>query len=355
MFSRCNMYVLFKEIIIVDNRKYGMRFYKKLFFILFIFIFFSFFFVKTITSASENSSPFDIVYEDNLTYLSMVSPTLETNLSLTDSSLEELKENQDFSMLVYKVKRNDNFSLIARRLRTDISTIYSLNNIEQDGNIIRPGEKFIILKGKKGLLHVVKKGETLDKIAKQYEKFGVSILEIRETNDIRTGETVRPGEKLFIPGASLSARELVERSNPKWVLPIESRSYITSEFSRWRTIWIKGRKYSGPHKGIDLGNRKGTKTKIYASRKGRVTYVGYKNGYGRVVYINHGDGYETRYAHLSKYYVKKGQWVSQGQIIGKMGNTGRSTGPHLHFEVRYRGTAKNPKNYVDKLRRIRKK
>lgn len=320
-----------------------------------VFISISFLTIELTASTNDNSSPFEIVYEDDLTYLSMISPSIENNLSLTDSSLEELKGNQDFSMLVYKVKRNDNFSLIARRLRTDISTIYSLNNIEQDGNIIKPGEKFIILKGKKGLLHTVKKGESLKEIAEQYDKFGVAISEIKEINDIREGEIVRDGEKLFIPGASLSARELVERSNPKWVLPIESGSYITSEFSRWRTVWVKGRKYSGPHKGIDLGNRKGTRTKIYATRKGKVNYVGYKNGYGRVVHINHGDGYETRYAHLNKYYVKKGQWVDQGQIIGKMGNTGRSTGPHLHFEVRYKGTAKNPKNYVDRLKRIRKK
>ncbi|MFW5799604.1 MAG: LysM peptidoglycan-binding domain-containing M23 family metallopeptidase, partial [Spirochaetota bacterium] len=219
-----------------------------------------------------------------------------------------------------------------------------------------PGQKFIVLRGKKGLLHKVQKGETLEKIAEQYSAFGVTLSTLLRENDIRKEDSIRPGENLFIPGATLSRNEIIERSNPKWILPISAYgSYITSEFSKWRTIWINGKKYSSPHKGIDISNKNKYDTKILSTRKGTVTFVGYKTGYGRVVYINHGKGYESRYGHLSKYYVRKGQWVNQGQVIGKMGNTGRSSGPHLHFEIRYYGNAKNPRNYVKDLSTLPKK
>lgn len=304
--------------------------------------------------SANNKDVNRIIFEDDSTYLSLVVETVSYNISENSTLFQE--SYRDFPMSVYTVKRNDNFYNIAKKLNTDISTIYSLNNIKQDGNFIMPGEKYVVLKGKKGILHKVSKGETIEKIAESYSKYGVTIDEILAENDIREGENIRVGENIYIPGVKLSNKELIERSNPKWVLPIRrSRSYITSEFSRWRTVWINGRKYSGPHKGIDISNKGGTGVPIYATRSGVVTFVGYKTGYGKIVYINHGDGFQSRYAHLYKYLVKKGQRVNQGQMIAKMGNTGRSTGPHLHFEIRYRGVAKNPRKYVSELSGIRRK
>lgn len=298
------------------------------------------------------SSLVDIIYEDDSTFISLVKQLFE-NTSMTGNLLHEENMN-DFPLLLYKVKKGDNIWNIAKKSNTSISTIYSINNINQEGNLIKQGQKFIILKNKKGILHKVKKGETLEKIAQKYSKNGVTLSLLKSVNDIRESDSIRPGENIFIPGATLSNREIKERSNPKWILPLKkSGSKITSEFSKWRVIWINGKKYSGPHKGIDIANK--LKTNIYASRKGIVKFVGYKTGYGRVVYINHGDGYESRYAHLLSYKVKKGQWVEQGQIIGKLGNTGRSTGPHVHFEIRYKKTAKNPRNYVKELSTLPKK
>jgi murein DD-endopeptidase MepM/ murein hydrolase activator NlpD len=309
-------------------------------------------FLISINLNANNQITNNIIFDDNYTYISLIKPVISQNISYNSN----LDNNNDFPMLVYRVKKNENFTTIAEKLKTDLSTIYSINNIKQDGNIIHPGQKYLILPGKKGLLHKVKKGETITDIANLYKDYGVTLRDILIENDILEEDSIREGENLFIPGASLSGNEIIERSNPKWILPIQKyRSYITSEFSRWRTIWINGRKYSGPHKGIDIANRNGVGTNIYAVRKGVVSFVGYKTGYGRVVYINHGDGYHTRYAHLSKYIVKKGQRVNQGDIIAKMGNTGRSTGPHLHFEIRYKGIAKNPKNIIRELYNIRNK
>ena len=98
------------------------------------------------------------------------------------------------------------------------------------------------------------------------------------------------------------------------------------------------------HNGVDLANDQGTP--IYAARSGRVTVATYGGTYGNYVTINHGDGYSSLYAHMTRYVVHKGDTVKKGQLIGYMGSTGRSTGPHLHFSIFYNGSSVNPMNYI---------
>ena len=98
------------------------------------------------------------------------------------------------------------------------------------------------------------------------------------------------------------------------------------------------------HNGVDLANSKGTP--IRAARSGKVTVATYGGTYGYYVTINHGDGYSSLYAHMTHYVVSKGDTVSKGQVIGYMGSTGRSTGPHLHFSIFYNGSTVNPMNYI---------
>ena len=98
------------------------------------------------------------------------------------------------------------------------------------------------------------------------------------------------------------------------------------------------------HNGVDLANDQGTP--IYAARSGKVTVATYGGTYGYYVTINHGDGYSSLYAHMTHYIVSKGDTVSKGQVIGYMGSTGRSTGPHLHFSIFYNGSTVNPMNYI---------
>ena len=97
------------------------------------------------------------------------------------------------------------------------------------------------------------------------------------------------------------------------------------------------------HEGMDFSASTGTP--IYATGNGTVTKAGWQSGYGRVVVINHGYGHETLYAHMNKINVRKGQKVVRGEIIGEVGNTGKSTGPHLHYEVHVKGRVVNPVNY----------
>lgn len=105
-----------------------------------------------------------------------------------------------------------------------------------------------------------------------------------------------------------------------------------------------GWRWGRMHTGIDI--RGNTGTPIYAAAGGTVVSAGYSGSYGNLVVISHGNGVQTYYAHASALYVSAGQTVSQGQNIAARGSTGRSTGPHLHFEVRINGTAQNPRNYV---------
>ncbi len=110
---------------------------------------------------------------------------------------------------------------------------------------------------------------------------------------------------------------------------------ITSRFG------VRG---SGMHTGMDIANAQGTG--IYASAAGTVKFTGWYGGYGNLVIVTHGNGVDTYYAHCNSILVSAGQPVSQGQLIAKMGNTGNSSGPHLHLEVRVNGVAQNPQTYV---------
>ncbi len=138
--------------------------------------------------------------------------------------------------------------------------------------------------------------------------------------------------------------KIVERGTkipPTYIRPV-SGGRISSGFGS-RSAPKKGA--STYHKGLDYAIPIGTA--VMASSGGVVTRAGWGSGYGRVIYIQHPDGRETRYGHLSKILVSVGQNVSQGQKIALSGNTGNSTGPHLHFEIRINGTAVNPANYLN--------
>ncbi len=120
-----------------------------------------------------------------------------------------------------------------------------------------------------------------------------------------------------------------------------SEGWTTSGFG-YRTSPFTGSKLF--HEGIDIANNIGTP--VYAPADGRVIFTGQRDGYGRVLVINHGYGLTTRYAHLSAFKVKVGDKVARGDHIAAVGNTGRSTGPHLHYEVRLNNIPQNPRRYI---------
>ncbi len=144
-------------------------------------------------------------------------------------------------------------------------------------------------------------------------------------------------------GLSIARMDALERglSSVPQVLPARVKM-ISSSFGYRRDPFTGA---AAMHKGLDFRGPKGAP--IYAAAQGRVSFVGRKSGYGNVVEISHGNGLMTRYAHMSKFIAKRGQTVTAGQTIGAIGSTGRSTGPHLHFEVRINNRAVNPRIFLE--------
>lgn len=126
-----------------------------------------------------------------------------------------------------------------------------------------------------------------------------------------------------------------------WGYPLPYRATVTSAYG-WRTHPITGKQSF--HNGVDLAA--GSGTAIYAVRSGTVTTATYSSVYGYYVTVNHGDGYSSLYAHMTDYVVSNGQYVEKGQLLGYVGSTGWSTGPHLHFTIYYNGSTVNPMDYI---------
>lgn len=133
----------------------------------------------------------------------------------------------------------------------------------------------------------------------------------------------------------------IENKEKNFLLPIIWRG-ITSDFGiRYHPV-KKELKY---HTGIDM---RAYYTEVFAPKDAKVKFAGRKSGYGKIIILQHSNGYETRFAHLSEIYVENDEYVRKGKIIGRSGNTGLSTAPHLHYEIRKNGIPQNPMRYIKK-------
>ncbi len=235
----------------------------------------------------------------------------------------------------YEVQPGDTLGEIAGRYDLTMDTLISFNQIE-DVRRIQVGETFRI-PNRDGLLYTVKRGDTVASIAADNDTTVNSIL---DANDLRSQE-ITEGQVLFVPGARLNQTELRIILGELFAWP--TNGTYTSGFGM-REDPFTGLRRS--HNGIDLANRVGTPVRAAAS--GRVVHVESQIGnYGRFVIVRHPDGFQTLYAHLNDFSVRPGQYVDRGQRLGVMGNTGRSTGPHLHFSVIRNGTFVNPLRYLN--------
>lgn len=242
------------------------------------------------------------------------------------------EEREKPVVLVHTVCSGETLWDIAKSYGITIDNILASNDIP-NSNRIRVGQQLQILTVK-GVLHQVSHGESVWEIAQRY---GVSLAEITEVNSIDDASRIQPGAKLVIPGAThlLIKDALVVNGQLQQVFDWPARARISSRFGiRWGKM----------HNGIDIAVVTGTPIK--AAADGKVIYSGTNGGYGIMVIVDHGKGVETRYAHHSRNAVKVGQTVNRGDVIAYSGNTGISTGPHLHFEIRYNGNAVDPLKYL---------
>ena len=242
----------------------------------------------------------------------------------------ELGESGTGQISIYIVRQDDTLSGIAEMFGVSTNTIIWANDLRNTS--IKEGQELLILPIS-GVRHIIKSGDTLQSIAKSYK---VDLDDILSYNDLSTGSKINIGDAIIIPNGIISASANIKSSLTQTSsgLPTYSGYYL-------RPI-TGGRKSQGIHgyNGVDLAAPNGTP--IMASANGTVIIAkssGYNGGYGLYVVIKHSNGTQTLYAHMSRVNVSIGQYVGQGEIIGAVGSTGRSTGPHVHFEVR---GARNP-------------
>ncbi len=271
--------------------------------------------------------------------------TQEIKASEREAALTTLRTR----VMEYEVQPGDNLFSIAKRYGLSVYTLLWNNRITNP-DLIRPGQKLLIPPGN-GILHTVKEGDTLEKIAEHYKAKVEDILNFPGNYIPSTGR-LTVGQRIFVPGGVLplpktprarryrgAAPAFVALPGGKMGWPTQGR--ITGTFYS-RRRW-------GIHGALDIAAPYGTP--VYAAADGVVTLAGWHKAYGWAVYIDHGGGVQTRYAHmLDRPVVSVGQQVLRGQLIGYVGSSygplGFSSGPHLHFEVRVNGRAVDPLQYL---------
>jgi murein DD-endopeptidase MepM/ murein hydrolase activator NlpD len=243
------------------------------------------------------------------------------------------EKNQKLVIREHQVRKGESLIKIAKRYGVSVDTIRGTNNFTSDG-FLREG---MVLKipNKDGLLLKMQKGGDLVSIARRYR---VSLKKIIDENNLRNPDFVAANTLLFIP----DAKPLNIFSGFLW--PGGSR-FITCGYGWRRNPFDPGQ--TEFHPGLDI---RSNFQYVRASKYGQVTYSGWLGGYGKTVIVAHPGGWKTVYAHLSRIIVRIGQYVKQGQCIGASGNTGRSTGAHLHFEILKNGRSINPYIYFRKRR-----
>lgn len=275
-----------------------------------------------------------------------------------DKVLSRLQKGTDEEK-VHVVEKGENYWTIAQKYNISVDDLQKANP-EKKSELIHPGDELSLVVPKPFLTVATYEEKTytediafeteyeysdsMYKDEKSVKKKGVVgkneiVAKIEKHNGIEIAKEILKETILSQPIAQIVVKG-TKNPPPKqgtgsFIMP--TRGSLSSRF---------GRRWGKTHEGIDLAARTGTAIK--AADGGTVTFSGKKGNYGYMVEINHGGGFVTRYAHCSKLYVKKGDKVYKGQKIAAVGNTGRSTGSHLHFEVRKNGVPQNPYNYIGK-------
>jgi len=249
----------------------------------------------------------------------------------------------------YTVRSGDTIGAIANRFSLKQSTLQGINNLGQ-GEIIKPNQVLKIPR-MDGLLYKVEAGDTFASLQKKYQ---VSEKIIKRINNKADNYILKTEDDLLLANVDYVIREYNRSSNvyiPGRDIYIPAQKTFNRSTGGGRLAWpVRGiitQGFFSAHRAIDIANKIGTT--IFAAEAGTVSLVSvgsYGHGYGNYAIINHGNGLQTLYAHMSKVYIKEGQKVGRGESIGAMGSTGRSTGPHLHFEVRDGKIKGNPYSYL---------
>lgn len=307
---------------------------------------------QTNVDTSDDLAANDVIFfnEDNDLVFKPEIVDINNNNSNSNNSGASQTTPTRRGIIYYTVQNGDTISTISRHFGITVNTILWSNDITSL-SLIRPGDRLEILPYS-GVSYTVKRGDTLARIAQDY---GIDLSNILSCNTL--GKSLVVGQKIIIPGAKKINNEVAvaapEKTNYTGISIIKdlikspSKVIPSGSGMVWPTVGHNITQYfSWGHPAIDIANHIGTP--VYAADAGVVLIAqgGYNGGYGNTIVIDHGGGKKTRYGHASKLLVKPGDVVEKGQEIMLMGSTGRSTGPHVHFEVIINGTKYNPLNYV---------
>lgn len=308
---------------------------------------------------SDEAALEDATFQEDVKII--VTP-IESRLVQSVEKVEaELKKKQE-TFEEYIIQGDDNFWSISQDYKISMDDLVKMNE-DKDPKRLREG-MVIRLSYPKSILNVVTKELTKYEERIPYEtetqeddsmytneskviregQDGMRVLEanIVKVNGVEKDREIISKEDVLEPVSKIVAKGTkkevtaasIARGHGKFKWPTSGR--ITSRY---------GQRWGRLHKGVDIANSKGTP--VYAAESGEISAAGSLGGYGKRIEIDHGAGVTTLYAHLSSIKVSSGTSVSRGQLIGYMGSTGNSTGPHLHFEVRINGSPRNPLKYLN--------
>ncbi|NVN97067.1 M23 family metallopeptidase [Candidatus Nomurabacteria bacterium] len=269
-----------------------------------------------------------------------------TNVDMDDGALVPstcdmgigLENSSNGEMRVYEVQAGDTLSEVAMQFDVSMNTIKWENNLSS--NTLKVGQKLNILPTT-GVKHIVKKGDTIEKIAAKYD---ADAEDIKVFNGLSGNSSLKQGDILYVPNGVIKAVVVVEKPSSIKRPIVDNSTPVVSGYYMKPTVGPITSPYGSRrrafHYGVDIGAARGTPVAAAADgvvietldscREGRSSCGG---RYGNYIVIAHNNGTTTRYAHLSRVMIGVGEQVAQGQRIGSTGNTGHSTGPHLHFQI----------------------
>lgn len=278
----------------------------------------------------KSVDPWEISAAPSVLSASTDDPTVDTQIS---SKVRD-------SVIDYVVQEGDTVASIAEKFDVSEDTIRWKNDLIKDK--IKIGQTLKILPVT-GVVHTVSKGDTVYSIAKKYDAVAQAIVDF-PFNTFTNDETfeLAIGQTIVVPDGvmpSVQTNTRIRQLTPNAGTVTASGQFV------WPSSGTITQRFSWYHPGLDIANPGGPT--VVAADSGRVIFAGWDStGYGYMVLIDHGNGYKTRYGHLSQVMVISGQTIGRGQAVGRMGNTGHSTGTHLHFEIYYNGVRYNPLNYL---------
>ena len=252
-----------------------------------------------------------------------------------------IPERPRLDIITYTIQAGDTVQAIADLFRLDPTTIMWANPaIEDAPDLLRIGQEVVVLPID-GVYHEVAGDDTLASIAEEYKAEPEAIVTCEYNYLESLDQPIEEGAYLIVPGGE---KPYIPKVVTAYVGSVPEGARGTGRF-QWPVLGMITQGYWYGHRAIDIGAPTGSA--VLAADGGFISFAGWTDvGYGYLIVIDHANGFATYNAHLSNMYVYEGQAVERGQIIGAVGSTGWSTGPHLHFEVRYYGAQQNPRAYL---------